>query len=42
MEKTLQDNAIPDESDEFERLGLDEDKYLPSIQLYYNDDLTIA
>jgi hypothetical protein len=43
MESTLEENGVIDETDEFERLEVDqEDWYIPAIHLYYNDDLTIA
>ena len=38
----LDDNEIPDETDEFERLDIPEDEwYIPAIHLYFNDDLTV-
>jgi hypothetical protein len=42
MEKTLEQNDIPDESKEFLDLNIEEDEYIPAIHLYYNDDLTVA
>ena len=42
MDKTLEENDIPDETEDFLELGLDEDSYIPAIHLYYNDDLTVA
>jgi hypothetical protein len=42
MDKTLEDNDIPDETEEFVYLNIDEDAYIPCVHLYYNDDLTIA
>lgn len=42
MEKTLQDNKVKDESEEFYVLGLDEEQFLPALHLYFNDDLTEA
>ena len=42
MDKTLEDNDIPDESEEFVYLNIDEDAYIPCVHLYYNDDLTVA
>ena len=42
MEKTLEENDIPDDRDEFISYGIDEDEYIPAIHLYFNDDLTIA
>ena len=40
MEKTLEENDIPDETEEFIDLNLDEHMYVPTVHLYYNDDLT--
>ncbi|XP_024062612.1 cytochrome b5 domain-containing protein 1 [Terrapene carolina triunguis] len=40
MDKTLEQNKIPDEDAEFYRLNLDADLYTPGILLYFNDDLT--
>lgn len=42
MEKTLEENDIPDETEEFIDLNIDEDAYIPAVHLYYNDDLTVA
>ena len=42
MEKTLDQNGIFDESAKFARLNLDYDMYIPSIMIYFNDDLTVA
>ena len=42
MKKTLQQNGVKDESEEFYQLGLDEDNFLPALHLYFNDDLTEA
>ncbi|KAJ8940636.1 hypothetical protein NQ318_020693 [Aromia moschata] len=39
MSKTLDENGIPDERDLFTDLGLPQTYYIPSIFLYYNDDL---
>ena len=41
MAKTLDENGIADESDEFERLGLPNDYYIPALHIYFNDDLTL-
>lgn len=41
MEKTLDENDIPDETFEYGELGIDEDDYVPAVHLYYNDDLTV-
>ena len=42
MDKTLEQNDIPDETREFLELNIDEDEYIPALHLYYNDDLTVA
>ena len=42
MDKTLEENDVPDETEEFVELGMDEDMYIPALHLYYNDDLTEA
>lgn len=42
MEKTMEENDIPDESEDFIDLNLDEESYIPCVHLYYNDDLTVA
>ncbi len=39
---TLEQNGIPDESDNYMKLGIDEDLYLPNLLIYYNDDLNEA
>ena len=39
MGMTLE-NLIPDEDEEFYKLGMSEDFYLHAIYLYFNDDLT--
>jgi hypothetical protein len=41
MELTLEENGIDDDSDEFKRLEIDDGLYVPTIHLYYNDDLTV-
>lgn len=42
MTKTLEENDILDETDEFERMGIPEDRwYVPAIHLYFKDDLTV-
>ena len=41
MEMTLTENGMEDESDEFERLSINDDYFVPVIHLYFNDDLTI-
>ena len=42
MSKTLQQNGVNDESEEFYTLGMDEELFLPAIHVYFNDDLTEA
>jgi len=42
MERTLQENSVKDESEDFYVLGMDEEQYLPALHLYFNDDLTEA
>lgn len=42
MQKTLLQNGIPDESETFVSLDLDEDYDIPTLYLYFNDDLTYA
>ena len=41
MEMTLEENEIKDETEEFIKLDLDPESYIPAIHLYYNDDLTV-
>ena len=40
MKATLDENGIVDESNKFETAGLEYDFYLPTLLLYFNDDLT--
>lgn len=42
MDKTLEQNGVEDEDEAFYELRMDKDDYYPTIQLYYNDDLTDA
>jgi hypothetical protein len=42
MSKTLEENGMKDETEEFERLGIDPDDHIPVIHLYFDDDLTEA
>jgi hypothetical protein len=37
LDKTLEENNIPDEEEEFERVGIEPDYYYPAIHLVYND-----
>lgn len=39
MDKTLEENGIPDEMDTFTNLGLPANLYIPGIFVYHNDDL---
>lgn len=42
MQKTLEENGIPDETDDFRDLEIPEDEwYVPAIHLYFNDDLSV-
>ncbi len=40
MDKTLEENGIQDEDEEFYQLSMNDDTYLQAIHLYFNDDLT--
>lgn len=42
MKKTLAGNDIPDEDLQFDLLNMDPDNYIPTIHLYFSDDLTVA
>jgi hypothetical protein len=42
MTKTLEENQVEDESEVFYELGMNDDYYIPTLHIYYNDDLTIA
>ncbi|ORY48746.1 hypothetical protein BCR33DRAFT_782431 [Rhizoclosmatium globosum] len=42
MTVTLEENGIKDEGPMMEKLGMDEENYLPTIHLYFSDDLTVA
>jgi hypothetical protein len=41
MQKTLDENRIPDESGEFALMGM-EDAYIPAVHVCFNDDLSVA
>lgn len=42
MNKTLEENGIKDETDEFRNLEVPEDEwYVPAIHIYFNDDLSV-
>jgi hypothetical protein len=40
MELTLEENDIPDETEEYLYLEIDPEEYIPAIHIYFNDDLT--
>ncbi|XP_068785469.1 cytochrome b5 domain-containing protein 1 isoform X3 [Struthio camelus] len=40
MERTLEQNGVADEGPELRRLGLDPERHLPALLLYFNDDFT--
>ena len=42
MEKTLEENGILDDENELKSLDIDVDEYIPTIHVYFNDDLTVA
>ncbi len=42
MELTLSENDITDETDDYIKLDIDPEEYIPAIHIYYNDDLTEA
>ena len=42
MARTLEDNGVKDEDEEFYELSIRDDQFLPAIHLYFNDDLTEA
>eukprot|EP00903_Cladosiphon_okamuranus_P012494 g11699.t1 len=42
MDQTLEENGIVDDDLAFEKLGIDDDSYMPVLHIYFNDDLTIA
>jgi hypothetical protein len=42
MDKTLSENGIKDDDQDFYTLKMRDDQFLQSVILYYNDDLTEA
>ena len=42
MDLNLQENGIPDDTEECLSLGIDPEDYIPTIHLYFDDDLTIV
>jgi hypothetical protein len=42
MDKTLEDNGITDQDEQFYQLRMNDDEFLHSLHIYFNDDLTEA
>ena len=42
LDKTLEENDILDETENFIRYGMDEEFAIPNLHIYYNDDLNNA
>ena len=42
MYKTLEQNEIKDDDEDFYQLSMNDDHFLQAIHLYFNDDLTEA
>jgi len=42
MDKTLADNGITDEDEQFYKLRIDDREFLCTLHVYFNDDLTEA
>ena len=42
MDGNLQENGIQDDTAECLQLGIDPEDYIPTIHLYFDDDLTIV
>ncbi|KAI3389023.1 hypothetical protein SNEBB_003537 [Seison nebaliae] len=40
MDKTLEENNVPNHDEECYRLGLNEDEFIEAVSLYFKDDLT--
>ncbi|KAL3862373.1 hypothetical protein ACJMK2_008344 [Sinanodonta woodiana] len=40
MQKTLEQNGIEDDDEEFYKLSMNDDTFLRAVHLYFNDDLT--
>lgn len=40
MNKSLSDNGVPDLSEDFYQLNIDQHEFVPELQVYFNDDLT--
>lgn len=42
MQKTLEENGIADEEERLKELVIDPNEHIPTIHLYFSDDLTVA
>ncbi len=42
MDLTLEENDFADETDDYINLDIDPDEFIPSIHIYFNDDLIEA
>lgn len=42
MSQNLKLNGVEDESEVMERVGMDEEEWLPRVHLYFADDLTVG
>ena len=42
MFKTLEQNEIKDDDEDFYQLSMNDDSFLQAVHLYFNDDLTEA
>lgn len=42
MDKTLDENGIPDERPTFDTLSIDDEYYVPTVHLYFQDDLSVC
>jgi len=42
LDKTLEENGLVDDTEDFEAYGIEDDYYIPVIHIYYKDDLTVA
>ena len=42
LDKTLDENSVPDETQVMHAIGLDPEAHIPILHLYFNDDLTEA
>ena len=40
--RATEQNGIVDETDKFLSLGMNDDYYIPTLHIYFNDDLTYA